>query len=195
MTPNSFLIVAAGIALFAVLAAIGMVQYDFAVGGSLLYSAMAVQSAYSANQPRGLAGQIASMHSYDADSRICETAAGIGFGLAVGRGSADNGAVLGAAAAADFLGISIRDVTLMNDDGDEYAQNSVMGVLVRGDIWVTAGGDVADGADVTFASTTGVLSSAGTSGTQFAISGARWLDTVSSGAVARVRLSGHLPSA
>lgn len=185
----------AAVAVVAGLVGAGMVQPDFGLGGSLLVSAMAVQTTYSARMPAAVAGMIADMQNWDADTRICETAAGIGFGLAVGRGSADNGAVLGAAAATDFLGISVRDVTLVNNDGDEYARYSNMAVLTKGTIWVTVGGDVVDGGDVTFNSTTGVLSSAGTSGTQFAITGARWLDTVSSGGLARLRLSGELPSA
>ena len=99
------------------------------------------------------------------------------------------------AAATDFLGISMRDVTLMNADGDEYARYQNMGVLTEGTIWVTVGGDVTDGADVTFNGTTGVLSSTAAGAGQFAITGARFLDTVSNGGLARVRLSGHLPSA
>jgi hypothetical protein len=64
-----------------------------------------------------------------------------------------------------------------------------------GTMWVTVGGDVVDGADVTFNGTTGVLSSTAAGAGQFAITGARWLDTVSSGGLARVYLGGALPSA
>lgn len=185
----------AAVAVVAGLVGAGVVQPDFGLGGSLLVTAMAVQSSYSARIPAAVAGMVADMQNYKIDTRICETAAGIGFGLAVGRGSADNGAILGGAAAADFLGISVRDVTLMNNDGDEYARYSNMAVLTEGTIWVTVGGDVTDGADVTFNGTTGVLSSTAAGDGQFAITGARWMDTVSSGGLARLRLSGHLPSA
>lgn len=181
------------IALFAGLYALGLMDHESALVGTV--GAMAVQTTYSATMPKAVAGMIADMQNFKTDTRICETAAGIGFGLAVGRGTADNGAVIGGAAATDFLGISVRDVTLVNPDGDEYARYANMGVLTEGTIWVTVGGDVTDGADVTFASTTGILSSAATSGTQFAIAGARWLDTVASGGLARVRLGGALPSA
>jgi hypothetical protein len=187
--------------LAAVIALVAMVgcTYFFgtdpaAAGGALMLGAV-VQSTYDERMPEAYAGMIANMTNWDADTRICETAAGIGFGLAVGRGTGDKGAILGGAAAADFLGITIRDVTLVNATADKYAQYQNMAVLTEGDIWVTAGGDVTDGADVTFASTTGVLSSAGTSGTQFAIAGARWQKTALSGALSIVRLSGHLPAA
>lgn len=158
---------------------------------------MAVQTTYNDRMPKAVAGMIANMESWNADTRIVETAAGIGFGLAVGRGSADKGAVIGGASAAAFLGISIRDVTQEPHATltDKYPQYKNMAVLKRGVIWVTAAGDVQDGQDVSFNSTTGALSSAAGSGTQFAIPGARWLDTVSSGALARIELTGQMTGA
>lgn len=183
------------IALIAGLVSLGVVSPDFGLGGSMLVSAMAVQTTYSATMGRAVAGLIADMQNSRVDSRICETAAGIGFGLAVGRGSADGGAVLGSTAATDFLGISVRDVTLVNADGDEYPRYGTMGVMTEGTIWVTVGGDVVDGDIVTYAAATGVLSSIAADGSNFAITGARFLDTVSSGGLARVRLGGALPSA
>lgn len=188
-------VIVAAIAMVAILAVGTLTGYITPETGVGLSVAMAVQSAYSDNISAAKPGQVATMATYDADSRICETAAGIGFGLACGRGSADRGAVLGASAAADFVGISVADITLVGDTTDEYSQYDEMAVMVRGDIWVTVGGDVADGGDVTFNATTGVLSSAGTSGSQFAISGARWLTTATSGNLAKLRLSGHMPSA
>lgn len=154
-----------------------------------------VQSTYSENMTRALPGMVAN-EFYKADSRTCETAAGIAFGVAVSQGSADKGALIGAAAAANFVGVSIRDKAVINDSAaDKYAQYGDMNVMYEGDIWVTVGGDVVDGGDVTFSSTTGVLSSAATSGTQFAIAGARWMTTASNGGLAKLRLGGALPSA
>lgn len=156
---------------------------------------MAVQTSYSERMPKAVAGMIANMESWNADTRICETSAGIGFGLAVGRGSADKGAVIGGASAAAFLGISIRDVAREPGDADKYPRYSNMAVLKRGVIWVVAAADVQDGQDVSFNSTTGALSSAADSGSQFVIPGARWLDTVSSGNLARVELTGQMTGA
>lgn len=179
--------------MFAALAAIGLIDHLSGAAASGVAVAMALQSSYSARMPVAVAGMIADMTNCDVDSRICETSAGIGFGLAVGRGSADMGCVIGAAAATDFLGISVRDVTLVGSTADKYSQYDTMAVMFRGDIWCAPGAAVVDGADVTFVASTGVLSSAGTSGSQFAISGARWMD--SSDSLSRVRLSGALPSA
>lgn len=152
-----------------------------------------VQSTYSENISRALPGMPADA-DYSADTRIVETEAGIAFGVATSQGANDNGALVGAAAAADFVGVSIRDKTVP-DGTDKYADGANIGVMTRGDIWVTVGGDVVAGDDVTFVATTGVLSSAGTSGSQFAITGARWMTSASNGALALLRLGGALPSA
>lgn len=154
-----------------------------------------VQSTYAAVHPIAHAGMPASA-DFSADTRICETAAGIAFGVAVSQGTSDNEALIGGASAAVFAGVSIVDKSINNDGGaDGYNQYDNMAVMTRGDIWVTVGGDVTDGGDATFASTTGVLSSAATSGSQFAIAGARWMTTALSGGLAKLRLSGALPSA
>lgn len=154
-----------------------------------------VQNTYVENIRPAVAGQVANMTNWDGDTRNVETAAGIGFGLAVGQGTAAKGAVLGAAAAAGFVGISIRDITLDPRDADKYQQNSNIAVLTEGDIWVLTGGAVAVGADVTFAAATGVLSSVAADASNFAIAGARWMTATSGAALAIVRLGGALPAA
>lgn len=155
-----------------------------------------VQSTYTELQPVAQAGMLASSDN-SVDSRICEAATGIPFGVAVSQGSASNGAVIGGASAAVFVGVSVQDMSIENDpsNNDEYGQYDIMGVITRGDVWVIVGGDVTAGGDVTFAQTTGVLSSAAAGASQFAIAGARWMTAATSGNLARLRLSGSLPSA
>jgi hypothetical protein len=153
------------------------------------------QNSYSETIRPAVAGMVANMTNADADSRVVETASGIGFGLAVGQGTAAKGAVLGAAAAAGFVGISVRDVVLDPADGDTYRQGAGITVLTEGDIWVLTGGAVAVGADVTFDAATGVLSSAAAGAGQFAIAGARWMTATAGAGLAIVRLGGALPSA
>lgn len=163
--------------------------------------AAVVQSTYTERMQPAVAGMIANMTTCDVDTRIVENSDGVPFGRAVGRGVADRGCRLGAGAATDFLGISVRDVTLapVTADSayvDEYQQRALAGILFRGDIWVQVESAVVDGADVTFNTLTGKLSSAAAGGSQFAITGARWLDTQATvNGLARVRLSGALPSA
>src|SRR3982751_4507359 len=105
----------------------------------------AIQTTYSQTIRPGLPGMPATTHGYNADTRIVETAAGIGFGLAVSQGTADKGAVLGGAAP---VGVSIRDVTLVHSaaaDLDKYVDNENMSVMVDGDIWVLTDGAVTKG--------------------------------------------------
>lgn len=153
-----------------------------------------VQSTYTENIRPAVAGQVANMTAWDGDTRNVETAAGIPFGVAVGQGAAAKGAVLGAAAAEDFVGISIRDVTLDPRDGDKYRLNANIAVLTEGDIWVVTGGAVAPGDAVSFAGATGVLSAAAAGAGQFVIPGARWMTAAANGALAIVRLGGALPA-
>lgn len=158
-----------------------------------------VQSTYSETLTAAVAGMIANMRNWDADTRICETSAGIAFGVVVGRGTADDGCVIGSSAATDFLGITVRDVTLVTQAGqtvDKYQQYDNVAVLTQGDIWVATGGAVVDGDNVTFVASTGVLGSVAADGTHFAITGARWMTTQATpGGLAIVRLGGALPSA
>ena len=150
-----------------------------------------VQSTYSENIAIASPGMPADA-DYSAATKICETAAGIAFGVAVQRGTSDNEALVGAAAATEFVGVTIRDIT---QSADKYSQHENMGVMQRGRIWVTVGGDVSAGENVTFDASTGVLSSATASGSQFAITGAVWETSASSGGLAKLYLSGNLPSA
>lgn len=83
----------------------------------------------------------------------------IAFGLAVSRGTADKGIALGGAAA-DFLGISVRDVTC-GAEQDHYAIGQNMGYLSEGQAWVLAASAVADGDAVHYNATTGAISNAG----------------------------------
>jgi len=91
-----------------------------------------VQSTYGDTMEPAVAGMSANMTNWDADTRICETAAGIGFGLACAQGTGDKGAVLGGATAT-FVGVSVKDITLINAVGDEYQQYDNMGVANEGD--------------------------------------------------------------
>lgn len=154
-----------------------------------------VQTTYSNTMGKALPGMSADA-DFHADTRIVETSAGIGPGLAVSQGTSDKEAKIGAAAAAGFVGVSMRDISVENaTSADVIPRYSNIAVLTEGDIWVTVGGDVVAGGDVTFAAATGVLSSAAASGSQFAVAGARWMTSASSGGLAILRLSGALPSA
>lgn len=139
-----------------------------------------VQSTYGRYMSAGVVGAWATIsQGNEADTKQAEGT--IAFGLACSKGSADDGALLGGT---NFIGISMRDITLVHTTPDAYLVGDNMAVATKGEIWVTAGGNVSAGQQVHYNTTTGVMSGSG--GT--AIAGAKFLDTVLSGAKVRVRL-------
>lgn len=102
-----------------------------------------VQTIYRPQIAPGIVGMIADETDSEVGTRLCETTAGIGFGLAVSQGTRDKGAVLGGSA---FLGVTVRDVTLdgvpidplvgVHSAADMYPLSANMGVCSRGHIWV-----------------------------------------------------------
>jgi hypothetical protein len=117
---------------------------------------MSIQDTYTARIDKARAGFLYGS-DYNADSRIVETAAGIGFGLAVSQGTGEKGVVLGGSS---FQGVTIRDITLGAED-DTYKQYKNCGVLTRGKIWVVPSVDVAVGDAVHFDAATGVFAISG----------------------------------
>ena len=164
-----------------------------------------VQTTYNANYAVGRVGQIATSGPCRTHSRQVETAAGIGFGLAVGQGTDDLGAVLGQSAAAtgtfdahQFVGISLIDTTRYPVDishTDEYQRYDTMAVITDGEVWVSPDAAVTDGQAVTFNRTTGRMSAAAAAADQPRIRGARWMTSAAANGIARVLLSGELGAA
>jgi hypothetical protein len=149
-----------------------------------------VQTTYSETIAAAQAGMPADA-AFKADTRTVETVAGIAPGLAIGQGSAAKGAILGAAAATGFAGVGIRaQANLNSTTPDTIARYDDISVMTQGDIWVTVGGNVTAGQDVTFNTTTGVLSTIAADASNFTIAGARWMTSASSGALAILRLNG-----
>jgi hypothetical protein len=149
---------------------------------------MAVQSTYQENLDAARAGLLAGS-DFNADTGICETAAGIGFGLAVGQGAADKGVVLGGALAI-FRGIAVRDVAL-GAEVEKYPQYANVGVITRGKVWVLVAADVAPNDPVHYVSATGAFTNTGDIGP---ILGARYVTSAVSGGLAQVELSGYNPN-
>jgi hypothetical protein len=137
------------------------------------------------------------------DTRINETAAGVGFGLAVCQGNTDRGALLGCPSGRQFIGVTIADTTLPNvglPGPDEYQLGDNMAITNLGDWWVPVGDtpSVEPGIEaVYFDAVTGILTPTPTSDT-IKIEGARWMTSTKTYirptdgveiAVAMVRLS------
>lgn len=146
-----------------------------------------MQTEYNENMKAPSPGTISSS-DYDTRTGICETAAGIGFGLAVSQGTlSDKGVVIGGTLA-KFRGISVKDITLGHrTDVDEYHQYDNVGYLSRGTIWVSPADAVAANDPVHFDGSTGRLTNAGGIGP---IPGARWITSSGADGRAEVYLSG-----
>jgi hypothetical protein len=141
-----------------------------------------VQTTYSKYQRAGQVGMPASTTSWDADTYIADdpAGAGIGFGLAVSRGTASERAcTLGQLSGGDFIGITMADNTLANLSAsftDKYADTENVGVLVRGDIFVVPATNVTAGGSVYYNSSTGQLGDSGISNA-VQITNARWMSS------------------
>lgn len=148
---------------------------------------MATQSTYSATQRPGLPGHVADQRAAVMRSVTVEAVGGLGFGLPVFQGTLDEaGRVkINADTITDFLGVSVRDRSVM--EGDGYKQYESARVMQTGPIWVTAAVQVAAGDPVAVTSA-GVWSNvAGTDG--LVIPDARWdTSTVGTNKLARIHI-------
>ena len=128
-------------------------------------------------------GMLADEINWAADTRIVETAGGIGFGLAVSQGTlSDAGCIIGGSA---FCGITRVDHTLALSGTltiDSYPQNDNAGVLTMGDLWVIVSTAVVAGAAVSYNTSTGQL------GTGTTIPQAKWMTSAAANGLAVVRL-------
>lgn len=149
---------------------------------------MAVQTSYSERIAGGYAGQVADESSHDIATYTCQDST-LGFGLAVTKGTADD-AVTKGGAVAGFRGVTVRDCTVrVGSTGNEFAQYDDVGVLWRGDIFVTTKAAVAAGGDVYYDSSTGLWDDA-SGGNVGPVKGAVWVTSAGSGELAILRLTG-----
>lgn len=145
----------------------------------------AVQTAYASRLSNGHVGEIADLGESNVISRNVEPVAGIGWGVAVIMGTADEQCKTGAAGV--FLGVTVRDPGADASVGEKYAQYGNAAIMTRGVIWVTAGEAVVPG-DAVYRTAAGALNKTAAGNTL--VAGARWETTAASGALAKLRLGG-----
>jgi hypothetical protein len=136
---------------------------------------MSVQTTYSLIGPKGYEGQIAdTREGHRKISRAIETAAGVGFGLVVSRGTDKNKqAVIGGT---DPLGITIRDLTkegtVEGANTGKYEQYDNASISENGPIWVKSATVIAaPGAEVRYDQTDGTITGAAVAGDIVALTG------------------------
>lgn len=155
---------------------------------------MAVQSTYLDQMPAAFVGMIANTEPNNLISREVETAAGIGFGVPVQQGTADNQCKVMAAGATACVGITVRDQSTTDDT---FAENDSALLMRSGVIWVTvtdAGGVVA-GDPVWVKLSDGTFSNAdvGTDGS-IQLAGCRWESSAANGELAKIRVDLDVPA-
>ena len=148
----------------------------------------AIQTTYPPQIRAAVEGMVADSGLKTVISRTVETAAGVGFGLAVVQGANDGGVIVPTVAGGVFRGLTVRDVTLPQSNADAYLQYDEAALMVTGVLWVTAQEAVTAGDPVSFEVTTGQLFSTADA-THDAIPGAIWDSSAAIGELAKVRLS------
>jgi hypothetical protein len=154
-----------------------------------LFVATPLQTTYPDNIPVAVHGMPATMVGWDADTRIVEEAAGIGFGLAVGRSATNEKRIVLNAAVP--VGVTYRDITLIATATvvDVYPQYANAGVCYRGDIWLKSTVAINALVDpVTYAQATGIIGKAAVAAGIIAIPGARWMRGCAANGFALLRL-------
>lgn len=132
------------------------------------------------------AGMVANTELANFVSRTVEDSAGLAFGVAVDRGSDDQGCVFGAGGA--FLGFSVRDRSLDANTPNKFGQYDSARIMTKGVIWVTASEAVDAGDPVYIVDATGALEKATDTGRTL-IANATWDSSTTAAGLAKVRLS------
>jgi len=155
---------------------------------------MVVQNTYLSEMAAAYAGMVANTEPNNLISREVETSAGVGFGIPVIQGTADNQCDVVAASTDAVIGITVRDQSTTDDkfaladsallmrNGVIWAEVSDAGGVVAGDpVWVK----VSDG---TFSN-----ADAGTNGS-IQLAGCRWESTAANAALAKIRVDLDVPA-
>lgn len=119
---------------------------------------MALQQTYAISQARFVEGMIPDMRTPGQDvSRNVEPAAGIGFGKAVGQGTADRQIrAIATGQGTAFIGVTVLDSTQLQDS---YPQYATARVRTKGPVVVKVSGTVAAGALAYVIPATGLFTS------------------------------------
>ncbi len=145
-----------------------------------------VQDTFASAPAKGYPGMVANGETSNRISRTVEDAAGIAFGKAAFRGTGDHG-VTATPTAGGFMGVVIADHGVVPLPGgvaaDIFPRYESAPLLVLGAIYVTAGEDVTDGAQV-YVTAGGLF--VDTVGANIILPGFFFDETVLSGGIVRI---------
>ena len=138
---------------------------------------------YKQEMDAGVAGAIATTENKDIVSRNVETAAGIGFGLAVVQGVNDKGIRLATTGDTKILGVTVLDRTAGDLINGKFQQHESARVMIKGTIWVQVTENVKAGDSAAVDLATGKFNKSGQ-----AYPNARYETSAPVGGLAKLRL-------
>lgn len=144
-----------------------------------------IQNTYPEKLDKGRPGGIVNAELSNLISRNVETAAGIGFGVVVQRGTNDD--QIAAFAGGTPLGITVRERSTNANTPDKFAQYDSARVMTKGPIFVNSAEAVTAGNGVFVDNTTGALYNATAAG-RTQLPNAVWDTTTSAAGLAVVAL-------
>ena len=150
---------------------------------------MSAQTSYSINQPKAYAGMVYAQAPRDIVSRDVETAAGIGFGVAVSRGTNLERQIV--AGGTRFTGITIRSLDkegAANTGAIQWNEKEAAGILRGGYIWAVCPAGCNPGDQVKYTNATGVINS-GKAGVGETALDAKWDSVAAAGELAVILLN------
>jgi hypothetical protein len=151
---------------------------------------MSAQTSYSTKQPKAYAGMVYAQAPHDIVSRDVETVGGIGFGVAVSRGTNPERQIV--AGGTTFTGITIRSLDkegAANTGAINWNEKETAGVIRDGYIWAVCPSGCTPGDTVKYINATGTIDS-GTAGVgETALDGAQWDTIAAAGEIAVIRLN------
>lgn len=150
---------------------------------------MSAQTSYSINQSKAHAGLIYAQGPTDIVSRSVETVAGIGFGVAVSRGTDAERQIV--AGGSDFLGITIRSLEkegAANTGDIQWNEKDTAGVFRGGYIWTVCPAGCNPGDAVKYTDATGVIDAGAPGASETAITNAQWETVAAAGELAIIRI-------
>ena len=147
-----------------------------------------VQTTYNIYHKNAYNGQLKNPVNADILARVVETTDGVGFGIAVSRGTDKEQQII--VGGSEFLGITVRDESQINSSTNvaNYPQESVASVMQVGYIYITCPSGCTAGQTVKYNDTTGVIDQGTASTGETQIANATWESTTTAGEVGVIRI-------